>query len=88
LLRSRCRLVAIGDGERHMPVWLLILGKNQPPEGIGETGRHLVPRLSFADPRVGSRSQMVAISRLADHGRKTKIVKDPAEHPGIEGDRG
>ena len=87
LLSRRCRVVAVGDSERHMPVRLLFLCQSQPAEGIGETRRHLVARLSLVDPRVRRPRKMITISRLPDHGREAEVIEYPAEDTGLERNR-
>src|SRR5687767_6767661 len=71
-----------------MPVRLLrFLCRNEPAEGIGETRRHLVTRLTLADSRIGRRSEVIAVAQFADHGRETEVVELPAEDTCVEGDR-
>jgi hypothetical protein len=65
---------------------LRLLCRNEPAEGIGETRRCLVPRLTLADSRVRRRSEVIAVAHFADHGRETEVVELPAEDTCVEGD--
>ena len=80
-------VVAILDREGHVPVWVLPLRHNQPPEGIGETRRHGVAGLPLVNPGVRRGGQMVAIAWLADQRREPDIVEDPAEDAAVEAHR-
>lgn len=94
--RQRGRLVAVGDGERHVPVWRLAgLGGDEPADRVLEARRRRDLGLTCADLWIGADESvrgrlgsdggvLLPPDRSQSHARRHRVRGEQPVHAGID----